>query len=106
MDCWPHNWPGLVDNENGGKMLYSRYGVLVSYDNQTPPCLVYGNIYTTWKQLGALKSEYKYPLADPQVLPDGTICSIFEGGHLHLQLGAQEAAALVSTSFFSFPQPH
>jgi hypothetical protein len=93
MDSFPQSWPGLVDNENGGKMLHFRYGALVSYDNQTPPFLVVGNVYTTWKKLGALKSNYKYPLADPQFLPDGTICSVFEGGHLHLPLGAKEAVA-------------
>ena len=60
-----------------------RNGQLVSWDNLTQPFLVYGSIYDTWTRLGGINSELKYPLADPQFLPDETICSVFEGGHIH-----------------------
>jgi hypothetical protein len=95
MDCWPHNWPGLVNNAEGGKSLYFRNGRLISFDNQSTPFLVYGKIYETWKKLGELKSELKYPLSDPQFLPDESICSIFEGGHIHQLRGSNDADVFV-----------
>ena len=88
-DSWPHNWPGLTDNDNGGKTLHFRFANLVSYDFITPPFLVYGKIYDIWRDLGGVMSGLGHPLADPQILLDGTICSIFEGGHVH-QVGTRD----------------
>jgi hypothetical protein len=89
-DNWPQNWPGLTDNDNGGKTLTFRFGRLVSYDFQTPPFLVYGKIFKLWYDLGGVKSGLGHPLVDPQILKDGTVCNIFEGGHIH-QIGTRDA---------------
>jgi hypothetical protein len=82
-DCFPHNWPGLTDNENGGKTLHFRYGRLISRTFQAPPFLIYGDIYNLWKDLGSYNSGLGMPLADPQFLEDGSTCCIFDGGHVH-----------------------
>jgi hypothetical protein len=84
------DWLGLVDNENGGKTLHFRTGKLVSYDYRTPPFLVYGRIHEFWINLGGVRSGLGHPLADPQILEDGSICNIFEGGHVH-QVGTRDA---------------
>jgi hypothetical protein len=89
-DGWPREWLGLTDNENGGKTLHFRQGRLISSTYQSSPFIVYGGIFTLWDKLGALKSGFGYPLADPQFLPDGSVCSVFEGGHIH-QVGNKEA---------------
>jgi hypothetical protein len=94
-DCWPRNWPGLTDNQDGGKTLHFRFGRLVSYDNQTSPFLVYGKIYEVWNKLGGIKSLMKYPLADPQFLSDESVCSVFEGGHIHQSRGSNDADVFV-----------
>jgi hypothetical protein len=44
--------------------------------------------------MGGINSGYGYPIADPQFLADGTICSVFVGGHIH-QVGADDAEAYV-----------
>ena len=85
-DCWPYEWPGLTDNNLGGKMLHFRFGVMVSHDD-TSPFLVYGKFAEYWKNLGGIESGFGYPIADPQFLPDGSTCIIFQGGHIH-QLSA------------------
>jgi uncharacterized protein with LGFP repeats len=36
-----------------------------------------------WSSLGGVHSRLGHPLADPQDLPDGGHCQVFEGGHLH-----------------------
>ena len=100
-DCWPAGWPGLTDNDEGGKTLHFRNGRLVSYDNQSPPCMIYGNIYKVWNDLGGIKSQLKYPLADPQFLPDESICSVFEGGHIHQPRGSQDADMSVQLRSFT-----
>jgi hypothetical protein len=89
-DCNPQSWPGLTDNENGGKTFPFRYGRLISNTYQSPPFIVYGGIFTLWNRLGGLRSGFGYPIADPQILPDESVCSIFQGGHIH-QVGNQEA---------------
>ena len=81
-DCWPYGWPGLTDNNLGGKSLHFRYGQLVSYGD-TSPFLIYGKFANYWKDLGGIESGFGYPIADPQFLPDGSICIIFQGGHIH-----------------------
>jgi hypothetical protein len=53
-DCWPHGWPGLTDNENGGKMLHLHSGRLISYDYVTKPFVLYGKIFDFWNNLGAV----------------------------------------------------
>lgn len=85
-DCWPQGWPGLADNKLGGKSLYFRYSLLVSYGD-TSPFLVYGKFADYWKNLGGIESGFGYPIADPQFLRDGSTCIIFQGGHIH-QLSA------------------
>jgi hypothetical protein len=91
-DCWPYGWPGLADNTNGGKSLHFRYAQLVSYD-ATAPFLVYGKFADLWKDLGGLESGFGYPIADPQVLPDGSVCVIFQGGHIHQVSASRDAEA-------------
>jgi hypothetical protein len=95
-DNFPRNWDGLEDNEEGGKTLHFRYGKLVSFDDHSSPILVYGSICGVWDKLGGIKSDFKYPLADPQFLHDESICIIFEGGHIHQPRGSQNADVLVS----------
>jgi hypothetical protein len=82
-DCWPHGWPGLADNENGGKTLHFRFGRLISYDYVSEPFAFYGKTFNFWDDLGGLRSGLGHPIADPQFLPDGSTCNIFEGGHVH-----------------------
>lgn len=41
------------------------------------------------------KSGLGHLLADPQILEDGTICNIFEGGHVHL-VGTRDAEMYVA----------
>jgi hypothetical protein len=89
-DGWPSNWAGLTENENGGRTLDFRPSQLVSYDLRTPPFLVYGKIWRFWNGLGGLRSGLGHPLADPQILEDGSLCCIFEGGHVH-QIGSLDA---------------
>jgi len=89
-DCFPGNWPGLTDNDNGGKTLYFRWGRFISNTFQSPPFVFFGQIFQLWNDFGGLNSGFGYPLADPQILPDGSICSIFEGGHIH-QTGTNDA---------------
>jgi hypothetical protein len=88
-DSWPHDWPGLADNPGGGKSLHFRYGRLISSTFQSPPVLIYGPIYNYWKDISGLNSGLGYPLADPQYLDDGSICSVFQGGHVH-QFGSRD----------------
>jgi hypothetical protein len=97
-DSVPQNWLGLTDNQDGGKTLHFRFGKLVSYDNQTAPFLVYGKICDVWNKLGGIKSDLKYPLTDPQFLPDESICSVFEGGHIHQPRGSNDADMFVQPS--------
>ena len=82
-NLWPFDSPGLTENENGGKMLHFGTSRLVSYDYVTEPFLIYGKIFNFWKDLGELMGGLGHPIADPQFLPDGSTCSIFEGGHVH-----------------------
>jgi hypothetical protein len=82
-DCWPHGWPGLTENDNGGKTFHFRFGRLISYDYVTEPFLFYGKTFDFWNDLGGLRGGLGHPIADPQFLPDGTTCNIFEGGHVH-----------------------
>jgi hypothetical protein len=88
---WPETWPGLTDNDDkkGGKQLHFFNGRLVSRTRDTPPILIYGKIYDLWKSLSEIKSGLGYPLVDPRFLPDGSICSVFEGGHVH-QIGTED----------------
>jgi uncharacterized protein with LGFP repeats len=95
---WPELWPGLTDNEGGGKTLHFLNGRLVSYQNQVPPLLVYGKINELWLELGGSKSPLGYPLADPQFLSDGTVCTVFEGGHIHQPSGSEDADMFVCLS--------
>jgi hypothetical protein len=87
---WPHGWPGLTENENGGKMLHLTSGALISYDYVTEPFLIFGKIYSLWTDLGGVKCGLGHPLADPKFLPNGSTCSIFVGGHIH-QSGMKDA---------------
>jgi len=89
-NLWPHDSPGLTENENGGKMLHLATGALISYDYVTEPFLIYGKIYTLWSNIGGLKGGLGHPLADPKFLPNGSTCSIFVGGHVH-QTGIRDA---------------
>ena len=81
---WPA-WPGLTDNEDkkGGRTLHFRNGVLTSQTRDSPPFLVYGQIYELWRDLNGVSSGLGYPLADYRVLEDRTTCIVFEGGHIH-----------------------
>jgi len=89
-DGWPGGWAGLTENENGGRTLHFRPSQLVSYDLRTPPFLLYGKIFGFWNGLGGVRSGLGHPLADPQILEDGSLCCIFEGGHVH-QIGSLDA---------------
>jgi uncharacterized protein with LGFP repeats len=64
-------------------MLHFRTGRLISYDYVTEPFAFYGKIFDFWNDLGGLRSGLGHPVADPQFLPDGSTCNIFEGGHVH-----------------------
>jgi hypothetical protein len=96
---WPDIWPGLTDNEDkkGGKQLHFYSGRLVSRTRDTPPILVYEKIYDLWNTLGGIACGLGYPLADPRFLPDRSICSVFEGGHVH-QIGIEDAKMWVTSS--------
>lgn len=83
-DIWLTTWHGLTENENGGKTLHFATGNLVSYDFRNPPFLIYGKIHQLWSDINNVKSGLGHPLAHPQIPEDGTICNIFEGGHIHL----------------------
>ena len=61
----------------------------------TPPFAVYGGICGFWDAAGGLESTYGRPICDEQGLPDGSRCSIFEGGHIHWYNG--EAMRYVSS---------
>ena len=74
---------GLSDNPDGGQTFLFANGALISNDNATEPFFLYGDIFQHWNDLGGVKSGYGHPIADPQFLPDGSICSIFQGGHAH-----------------------
>jgi hypothetical protein len=82
----------LTDNEDkkGGKQLDFYNGRLVSRTRESPPILVYGKNYDLWNDLGGITSGLGYPLVDPRFLPDGSVCSVFEGGHVH-QIGTEDA---------------
>jgi hypothetical protein len=103
-DCFPHAWPGLTDNDNGGKTLHFRFGRLISNTFQSPPLLIYGKIYNLWRDLGGFNSGFGYPLCDPQILPDGSTCSIFEGGHIH-QAGTRDAEIFPASECTAENQP-
>jgi hypothetical protein len=81
---------GLSDNPDLGQTFRFANGALVSYGATTEPFLVYGDIYHHWKDMAGVNSGYGHPIADPQFLPDGTICSIFEGGHVHRPHGGKD----------------
>jgi uncharacterized protein with LGFP repeats len=91
---------GLTDNPDGGQTFQFANGALISYDKTTQPFFVYGGIYQHWNDVGGLKSGYGYPIADPQFLADGTICSIFMGGHIH-QVGTNDAEMYVHSKWRS-----
>ena len=84
---------GLSDNPVQGQTFKFANGALVSYGPVAAPFLVYGDIYRYWDSLAGLNSGFGYPIVDPQFLPDGTICSIFEGGHIHRPPGGTEVRA-------------
>jgi hypothetical protein len=81
-DRWPLGWPGLTQNDLGGQTLWFRSAWLVSY-GEVSPFLVYGKLADFWNNLKGIESGFGYPIADPQFLPDGSICIIFQGGHIH-----------------------
>jgi hypothetical protein len=83
---WPHGWPGLKENENGGKMLHLTSGALITSE----PFLIYRKIFTLWTDLGGVIDGLGHPLADPKVLRNSATCSIFVGGHIH-QSGMRDA---------------
>lgn len=73
----------LQTNAAGGQRYNWLTGEMVSIDNNTPPCVVYGPIYDLWNGLGNVESGWGRPIADVQYLDDGSCCSVFEGGHIH-----------------------
>jgi uncharacterized protein with LGFP repeats len=81
---------GILDNPNEGRRVNFSKGALLSHGFQMPPFLVYGDIFTLWTSLGEANSPLGLPIADPQLLGDGSTCSIFEGGHVHKPPGAKE----------------
>jgi hypothetical protein len=81
---------GILDNPIEGRRVDFKNGALISYSFRGPPFLVYGDIYGLWKSLGEATSPLGLPIADPQLLDDGSTCSIFEGGHVHKPPGAKE----------------
>lgn len=81
---------GLSDNPDQGQTFQFANGALISYGSLTEPFLVYGDIYEHWKSMDGLNSGYGHPIADPQFFSDGTICSIFHGGHVHRRPGGRE----------------
>jgi hypothetical protein len=91
-DCWPHGWPGLTDNNLGGKTLLFLTDTLPSYGDISP-FLVYGTLVDFWKNLGGIESGFGYPIADPQFLPNVSICIIFQGGHIHQPSVSRDAEA-------------
>jgi uncharacterized protein with LGFP repeats len=91
---------GLTDNPDGGQTFQFANGALISYDKTAQPAFLYGGIYQHWNNMGGLKSGYGYPIADPQFLADGTICSIFMGGHIH-QVGTNDAEMYVHSKWRS-----
>ena len=110
MDCWPSGWSGLTDNENGGKMLHFWLGRLTSYDYITEPFAFHGKIFDFWIDLSGLTSGLGHPMADPQFPPDGSMCNIFEGGHIHqggmmgiLRQPACGGRSCLNLCFFSVP---
>ena len=77
-DCWPSGWPGLTDNSLGGKSLASwSHMVILSCSSHTVNSQTIGKILVT-SSLGLAVL-----LRIPQFLPDGSICIIFQGGHIH-----------------------
>jgi hypothetical protein len=100
---WPA-WPGLTNNDHGGKTLHFQNGRLVTYDDRIPPSLVYGKICEFWVELGEINSTLGYPLTDPQFLSDGTTCVIFEGGHVHQANGSEDAAMFVEQMHICLPR--
>jgi hypothetical protein len=90
----------MTDNINGGRTLNFTTGKLVSYDFRSAPFLVYGKIMEFWESLGGLNSGLGHPLADPQILDDGSLCSVFEGGHIH-QEGSRNPIVCVVDSLIS-----
>src|SRR5262249_25036410 len=84
---------GVEENPNEGKTVKYANGVLVSYGYNTPPFLIYGDVFKLWDNAGGVQSGYGHPIADPQFFNDGTICSIFEGGHIHKPMGGGAAIA-------------
>ena len=82
VEWWRHG-PTFTDNPHGGKMLEFQDARLISSAYQSPPVLVYGKNLKFWFDLGSFNSGLGYPIADPQLLPDGSTCNIFQGGHVH-----------------------
>jgi hypothetical protein len=80
----------ILENPNEGRRVDFKNGALLSHAFHSPPFLVYGDIFNLWKSLGEVNSPLGLPIADPQLLPDGSTCSIFEGGHVHKPPGAKE----------------
>lgn len=74
---------GPDNNVTGGQVYKFWGGFLVSLDNVTPPCAVYGRISSLWDSLGGTKSGWGRPLADEQDTQDGGRCSVFEGTQMH-----------------------
>jgi len=63
----------------------------------TPPFAVYGGIYRYWEGVGSLGLTYGRPICDKQRLPDGSRCSIFEGGHILWCNGEAKAILFFAT---------
>jgi len=74
---WGGRLVSLSNNPNDFNVTFSTPIEL------TPPFAVYGGIYKFWDAAGGLESTYGRPICDEQGLPDGSRCSIFEGGHIH-----------------------
>lgn len=96
---------GLVEDSNYGRRLTFANGVLTAHNDSimTIPFLVCGKIYHFWYSLGGLQSGFGHPIADPQALPDGSMCSIFQGGHIHQQSPSKEPEVLVIFILLSHP---
>jgi hypothetical protein len=56
---------GVEDNPNEGKTVKYKNGSLVSYGYNSPPFLIYGDVFNLWKSAGEVKSGYGHPIADP-----------------------------------------